>query len=70
MDAEGIERIQQNGGSILYYAQAVNMTVLMALSFIAVKQTKATDETMERSIHCLITLPPMKWQRCNFTRRK
>jgi hypothetical protein len=42
LDAKGIKRVQQILGSILYYARAVDMTVLMALSSIAVEQTKAT----------------------------
>ncbi len=33
-------------GSILYYARAVDMTVLIALSSIAVEQTKAMEKTM------------------------
>jgi hypothetical protein len=37
----------------LYYAQAVNMTVLMALSTIAVDQMKATKRTMERCMQLL-----------------
>jgi len=32
LDAKGIKRIQQIMGSILYYARAVDMTVLMALA--------------------------------------
>jgi hypothetical protein len=39
---KGIKHNQQIMGSILYYARAVNMTVLMSLSSIAVEQTKAT----------------------------
>ncbi len=35
-------------GSILYYARAVDMTVLMVLSTIAVNQTKVIKRTMER----------------------
>jgi hypothetical protein len=46
LDAKGIERVQQIVGSILYYARAVDMTVLMALSAIAVEQTKATTRTL------------------------
>ncbi len=44
LDAKGIKRVQQIVGSILYYACAVDMTVLMALSSIAVEQTKATEK--------------------------
>ena len=44
----GVKRVQKIVGSILYYARAVDMTVLMALSSIAMEQTKATDWTLER----------------------
>jgi hypothetical protein len=40
-------------GSILYHAQAVDMTVLMTLSTIAINQTKATSKTMAKCIHLL-----------------
>ncbi len=50
MCAKGIKSIL---GSILYYAQAVDMMVLMAFSSIAIKQTKATEETMGRCIQSL-----------------
>jgi hypothetical protein len=39
--------------SIIYYARAVDMTVLMALSSIAMEQTKATDRTLERCMQLL-----------------
>jgi hypothetical protein len=39
--------------SILYYARAVNMTVIMALSSIVVEQTKATTQTMSRCFELL-----------------
>jgi hypothetical protein len=53
LDKKGIKRVQQILGSILYYVRAVNMTVLMALSTIAVNQTKATKKTMERCTQLL-----------------
>ncbi len=53
LDKMGIKRVQQIVGSILYYARAVDMTVLMGLSSIVVKQTKATEKTMERCIDLL-----------------
>ncbi len=53
LDAKGIKRIQQIVGSILYYARAVDMTVLMALSSIAVEQTKATEKTLGRCLQLL-----------------
>ncbi len=37
----------------MYYARAVDMRVLMALSSIAVEQTKATEITIERCIQLL-----------------
>jgi hypothetical protein len=40
LDEKGIKRIQKIVGSILYYARAVDMTVLAALSTIAINQTK------------------------------
>jgi hypothetical protein len=46
MDAKGSKCVQYIVGSILYYAQAVNMTVLKALSSIAVEQMKASNKTM------------------------
>jgi hypothetical protein len=53
LDKKGIKRVQQIVGSILYYARAVDMTVLMALSSIAMDQTKATERTMSRCTHLL-----------------
>jgi hypothetical protein len=46
LDAKGIKRVQKIMGSISYYARAVNMTILMALSSIAVEQVKVTTRTM------------------------
>jgi hypothetical protein len=45
---KGIKRVQKIVGSILYYTRAVHMTVLMALSTIAVDQTNVTKRTTER----------------------
>ncbi len=53
LDEKGIKRIQKIVGSISYYAQAVDMTVLAALSTIAIDQTKATKRTMEQCIQLL-----------------
>ena len=53
LDAKGIRRIQKIVGSILYYARAVGMMVLMALSSIASKQMKATERTMQRCTQLL-----------------
>jgi hypothetical protein len=48
LSPDDIKEIQQIIDSILYYARAVNITVLMALSSIAIKQTKGTTNTMEK----------------------
>ncbi len=53
LDGKGIKRFQQIVGSILYYARAVDMTVLKALSLIAVEQTNATEKTMTRCTQLL-----------------
>jgi hypothetical protein len=44
-----IKEIQRVIRSILYYARAVNITVLMALSSIAIEQSKGTTKTMEKA---------------------
>jgi hypothetical protein len=53
LNGKGIKRVQQIVGSILYYARAVNMTILKALSLIAVEQTNATEKTMARCTQLL-----------------
>jgi hypothetical protein len=42
--------VQKIVGSILYYARAVNMTALMALSTIASKQTKGTERMTKKAL--------------------
>jgi hypothetical protein len=49
LSANEIKEIQQIVGSILYYARAVNSTVLMALSSIASEQTKGITSTMAKA---------------------
>ncbi len=53
LNGKGIKRVQQIIGSILYYARAVDMTVLKALSSIAVEQMNATEKTMARCTQLL-----------------
>ncbi len=53
IDDKKKKRIQQIVGSILYYARAIDMTVLMALSTIAISQAKHTKNTMARCIQLL-----------------
>ena len=48
-----IKQVQKIVGSILYYARAVDMTVLMALSSIASEQTKGTKRTLEKAYQVL-----------------
>ncbi len=50
---EGIHRVQRIMGSILYYACAVDMTVLMALSMVVSEQTAATEKTLGRCTQLL-----------------
>jgi len=47
LDKEGKLRVQQVVGSFLYYARAVDMTILHALNSIATESSKPTDRTME-----------------------
>jgi hypothetical protein len=53
LNEKGLKRVQKIIGSILYYARAVDITVLIALSAITVEQTKATVKTMGRCIQLL-----------------
>ncbi len=46
LDAAVKQRIQQIVGSFLYYARAVDPTILMALSAIATQQNAPTEETL------------------------
>jgi len=49
LSPEEIKEIQRVIGSILYYAQAVDIMVLMALSSIAIEQSKGTTNKMEKA---------------------
>ncbi len=53
---EEIKEIQCIVGSILYYARAVDITVLMDLSSIASKQTRGTTNTMAKAKQLLDSL--------------
>ena len=53
LDKKGIQKIQQIADSILYYARAVDMTVIMALSSIASEQMTATEKTQKRCVQLL-----------------
>jgi hypothetical protein len=49
LSPEEIKEIQCIVGSILYYACAVDITVLMALSSIAIEQTRGMTNTMQQA---------------------
>jgi hypothetical protein len=51
--AQTLSQVQKIVGSILYYARAVDMMVLMALSTIASEQTKGTARTLEKAYQVL-----------------
>ncbi len=71
LDKKGIRRVQQIVGSILYYARAVDMTVLMALSTLAIEQTKATEKNFIKMFHsCLIIWLTIRPRKSDSTRRK
>jgi hypothetical protein len=53
LDKKGIKCIQQFVRSILYFARAVDMTVLMAFSRLAIDQTKAATKTMVKCVQLL-----------------
>ncbi len=55
LSPEEIKDIQQVIRSILYYAHAVDITILMALSLIAIEQSKGTTNTMEKETQLLDT---------------
>ena len=48
LDKDGQKYIQQVVGSLLYYARAVDITILLALNEIASQQTKPTEQTRQR----------------------
>jgi hypothetical protein len=43
-----IKQVQHVIGSIFYYARAINLTILMALSTITSEQAKGTESTMKK----------------------
>jgi hypothetical protein len=48
LSINNIKHVQQVISSILFYARAVDLAMLMALSSIASKQSKGTDSTMKK----------------------
>jgi hypothetical protein len=48
LDDAGKKRIQQIAGSFLYYARAVDPTIVMALSDLSSQQSAPTEKTMKQ----------------------
>ncbi len=67
VNTKEIKQVQQIVGSTLYYARVVDLTVLMALSLIAVKQTKATEKQWVDVFNYWITSQTTWTQMSNFT---
>jgi hypothetical protein len=59
LDNAGKKRIQQIVGSFLYYARAVDPTILMALSDIATQQSAPTENTTYVSPNSSTTCGPI-----------
>ena len=55
LSKEDNKHVQRVIGSILYYARAVNLRVLMALSTITSEQAKGTESTIEKTKQLLET---------------
>lgn len=53
LDAANVKRVQEVVGVLLYYARAVDPTLLVALGTIASQQAKATNDTMKAVTHVL-----------------
>jgi hypothetical protein len=53
LNKAGKKRVQQTVGSFLYYAQAVDPTILMALSELSSQQPAPTENTMKCVNHFL-----------------
>lgn len=53
LPADQVQRIQQVVGTLLYYARAVDSTLLVALNTIASSQAKATEHTAAAVTHLL-----------------
>lgn len=53
LDAKGTTLVQQIVGCLLYYARAIDNTMLVALNTIGSSQAKPTQETLDRCQHLL-----------------
>jgi len=64
MDIPQTKRLQQIIGVLLYYARALNLTMLVALGSLAAAQTEGTQATMEACMQLLnyaATHPASEW---------
>jgi hypothetical protein len=52
-----VTRLQQLGGTLLYYARAVDPTLIMPVNVLTSEQTKATDATAEKLSNYSIIVP-------------
>jgi hypothetical protein len=53
LPAADIKRVQQLVGTLLYYARAVDSTMLVALNVISASQSKATENNAAAIVHLL-----------------
>ena len=53
LDKDGITCLQQIIGTFLFYARAIDNTLLVALGTLAAAQTKGTEQTVEATIQLL-----------------
>jgi hypothetical protein len=53
LSAKDVNKLQQLTGTLLYYARAVDPTLIMPINVLASEQTKATSDTAEKFIKLL-----------------
>jgi hypothetical protein len=53
LDAQGIKRLQEVIGTLLFSARAVDNTMLVSLGTLAAAQTRGTEHTMQALVHLL-----------------
>jgi hypothetical protein len=59
-----VNRLQQLGGPLLYYARAVGPTLIMAVNILASEQTRATAGTAEKISNCSIIAQRIRMPHC------
>jgi hypothetical protein len=53
LSAKDVNKLQQLTGTLLYYARAVDPTLIMPINVLASEQTKATSDTADKVIKLL-----------------